>query len=245
MNAQFEFSRLQKSNLRTHYEDLAANAMLSVVRHRWLIGKIVIGALVLAALLVSVLPRKYSAEALVQPQLFSRGGEGANPAPLASIDGAALVASEAHLIQSPAIARAVVKRLGLERNGQFAPSTSLFGRTAGTIRDAVFPEIGVVLAVGARRRQRPLEADGDAGHAVLPDLHRLHRHFARDGGQRGQRLCARVPQREIDTTAVGSGVDGNPGTSATIHSLWRKTSELHTCSGGRGNCPPAIAGRDQ
>jgi capsular polysaccharide biosynthesis protein len=140
MNAQFEFSRLQKLNLRTHYEDLAAQAVLSVVRHRWLIGKIVIGALVLAALLVSVLPRKYSATALVQPQLFSRGGEGMGPAPLASIDGASLVASEVHLIQSPPIARAVVRRLGLEREKQFAPSTSLFGRAAHAVRAAVFPE---------------------------------------------------------------------------------------------------------
>jgi Mrp family chromosome partitioning ATPase len=140
MNAHFEFNPLQKFNLRTHYEELAARAVVSVVRQWWLISKIVIGVLVVAALLVSVLPRKYSAEALVQPQLFSRGGEGANPAPLASIDGASLVASEANLIQSPAIALAVVKRLGLERDGQFAPSTSLFGRASGAVRAAVFPE---------------------------------------------------------------------------------------------------------
>lgn len=139
MNAPFEFVRLERTNLRTHYENLAGNSLLSIVRHRWLIAKLVIAVLVLAALLVSVLPRKYTAVTMVQPQLFSRGGT-VNPAPMASIDGAALVASEAHLIQSSAIARAVVKRLGLERSQEFAPSTSLFGNVTRAIRAAIFPE---------------------------------------------------------------------------------------------------------
>ena len=139
MNAQFTFARLERTDLRTHYENLAGNSLLSIARHRWLIAKLVIAVLVLAALLVSVLPRKYTAVTMVQPQLFSRGGT-VNSTPMASIDGAALVASEAHLVQSSAIARAVVKQLGLERSQEFAPSTSLFGGVTRAIRAAIFPE---------------------------------------------------------------------------------------------------------
>jgi capsular polysaccharide biosynthesis protein len=139
MNAQFEFSRLEKANLRAHYEELAVNSLQSVVRHRWLIAKLIAGALVLAALLVSVLPRKYTAEALVQAQLFARG-ETVSTTALASIDSASIVASEAHLIQSQAIARAVVKRLGLDSSHEFAAPTSLLGRVTGVVRSAIFPE---------------------------------------------------------------------------------------------------------
>ncbi len=155
MNAQFEFARLERTDLRTHYANLAGNSLVSIVRHRWLIAKLVIAVLVLAALLVSVLPRKYTAVTMVQPQLFSRGGT-VNPAPMASIDGAALVASEAHLIQSSAIARAVAKRLGLERSQEFAPSTSLFGGVTRAIREAIFPES--VLSSQLERATRSVQA---------------------------------------------------------------------------------------
>ena len=139
MNAPFDFSLLETFDFRKHYEKLATRSVLSVVRHRWLIAKILAGALLIAALLVAVLPRRYTAEALVQPQLFSRGVT-VNTTALASIDGAALVASEAALIQSPAVARAVVKRLGLEQQKEFARSASLIGRAAGAIQAAILPE---------------------------------------------------------------------------------------------------------
>ena len=53
---------------------------------------------------------KYSAEAIVYPNLFSR--EQGRPVTLASIDAASLVNGEARLIRSDAILRAVAKRLG-------------------------------------------------------------------------------------------------------------------------------------
>jgi uncharacterized protein involved in exopolysaccharide biosynthesis len=58
------------------------------------------------------MPRKYSAEALIYPNLFSRD-QGKTVA-LASVDAASIVTSEARLIRSDAILRAVVKRLGLD-----------------------------------------------------------------------------------------------------------------------------------
>ena len=58
------------------------------------------------------MPRKYSAEALIYPNLFSR--EQGKAVALASVDAAAIISSEARLIRSDAILRAVAKRLGLD-----------------------------------------------------------------------------------------------------------------------------------
>jgi uncharacterized protein involved in exopolysaccharide biosynthesis len=123
VNAQFKIDHLEQSNLRRHYEDMAANMMLSIVRHKLLIASLVIVALVLAGLLIPQLPRKYAAEALVHPDLFSRE-VGAKSTPLASIEGASLVTSEARLIRADAMVRTVVKRLGLDRDPEFAAPTS-------------------------------------------------------------------------------------------------------------------------
>jgi uncharacterized protein involved in exopolysaccharide biosynthesis len=123
MNEQFKIDHLEHSNLRAHYEDVAANTLLSIVRHKLLIASLVIMALVLAGLLIPQLPRKYAAEALVHPDLFSREA-GAKSTPLASIEGVSLVASEARLIRADAMVRTVVKRLGLDRDPEFAAPTS-------------------------------------------------------------------------------------------------------------------------
>jgi len=141
MGPHFDFSRLATYDFRQHYEKVAIQSLQSVLRHRMLIGTIILAALVLAALLVTVLPRRYTAEALVQPQLFSRAEQGgATTTVLASIDGASLVASEASLIQSPAVAKAVVLRLGLDKSPEFGPPSSLIGRALRALRSAVLPE---------------------------------------------------------------------------------------------------------
>jgi Mrp family chromosome partitioning ATPase len=139
MNEQFKIDNLEKSDLRAHYEDVAANTLLSIVRHKLLIGALVLVALVLASLVIPLLPRKYAAEALVHPDLFSleAGGKGA---PRASIDAVSLVASQAHLISADAMVRAVVKRLGLDRDPEFAPPTSPLSKAINRARDAVLPE---------------------------------------------------------------------------------------------------------
>jgi uncharacterized protein involved in exopolysaccharide biosynthesis len=103
----FQFGR---SDFRAHYEDLAAHILLSIARHRRRIASLVAFALALALIIIPLMPRKYSAEAIVYPNLFSR--EQGRPVALASIDAASLVTGEARLIRSDAILRAVVRRLG-------------------------------------------------------------------------------------------------------------------------------------
>jgi uncharacterized protein involved in exopolysaccharide biosynthesis len=105
----FQFER---SDFRAHYEDLAFHALASIGRHGRLIASLLALAFVLACIIIPLMPRKYSAEALIYPTLFSREQE--KVVPLASVDAAAIVTSEARLIHSDAILRAVVKRLGLD-----------------------------------------------------------------------------------------------------------------------------------
>jgi uncharacterized protein involved in exopolysaccharide biosynthesis len=104
--------QFQGSDLRAHYEDLAAHTLASIGRHRRLIASLVALALALACIIIPLIPRKYSAEALIYPNLFSHKQEGV--VPLASVDAATIVTSEARLIRSDAILRAVVKRLGMD-----------------------------------------------------------------------------------------------------------------------------------
>jgi uncharacterized protein involved in exopolysaccharide biosynthesis len=153
MNTQFEFDRLEPSNLRHYYEDMAVSTLRSIARRKFVIGAFVIVALTLAGLYVSLLPRKYTAEALIRPQLFSRE-EGVTP--LASIDGASVVASEVSLIRSRPMVHAVVKRLGLDSGLEFAAPISQGSWGIEWVRAAILPETFVpspleraIISVGA------------------------------------------------------------------------------------------------
>src|SRR5262249_31658267 len=104
MSPQVDFDRLQPFNLRAHYEEMVVNTLRSIARHAGLITVLVAGALALAGLVISQLPRGYSSEALVHPDLFFQEG-GSKQTPLANIEGAWFVSSEAQLIRSPAMVR--------------------------------------------------------------------------------------------------------------------------------------------
>ena len=67
--------------------------------------------LALACAVIPLMPRQYSATALVYPNLFS--GEQGKLILMGTIDAASLVSSEARLIVSDGILQAVVKRLDL------------------------------------------------------------------------------------------------------------------------------------
>src|SRR5258708_35630822 len=88
----FQFAR---SDFRAHYEGLAARTLPAIARHGRLITSLVALALTLALIIIPLMPRKYSAEALIHPDLFSR--EQGRPVALASIDAASIVTGEALL----------------------------------------------------------------------------------------------------------------------------------------------------
>ncbi|MCA6114368.1 hypothetical protein J6524_05435 [Bradyrhizobium sp. WSM 1738] len=101
------------SDFRAHYVDVAAQALVSIWRHRRRIASLVALALAVASIFIPLMPRKYSAEALIYPNLFFSHEQG-KAVPLGTVDAASMVTSEARLIRSDAIVRAVVKRLGLD-----------------------------------------------------------------------------------------------------------------------------------
>ncbi|MGJ4941588.1 hypothetical protein ACQR1W_13525 [Bradyrhizobium sp. HKCCYLS1011] len=110
----FQFER---SDHRAHYDDLTAQALASIARHKGLIISMVAFVLALACFIIPILPRKYSAEGLIYPNLFSREQgkrDQEKLVALASVDAAAIVTGEARLIRSDAFLRAVAKRLGPE-----------------------------------------------------------------------------------------------------------------------------------
>ena len=106
---------LERSDFRAHYENVAVRKLLAIllsIRRLWLIvATAVTLALALAFLLLPLLPRKYSATALVYPKLFSSAQE--KSVARGSIEATAIVAGEARLMLSDTILQAVVKRLAL------------------------------------------------------------------------------------------------------------------------------------
>src|SRR5262249_49085157 len=140
MNTPLKFDHEKRPNFqfehpdsRTHYEDLAALTLRSIVRRRWLITSIVVLAVALACVTIPLLPRKYSAEALIYPDLFSR--DQAKITALASVDANAIVTGEARLIRSDAFLRAVVTRLG-----QDAPKPYSWPEIVEWVRATLLPE---------------------------------------------------------------------------------------------------------
>jgi capsular polysaccharide biosynthesis protein len=89
--------------------------------------------------MLPLLPRKYSATALVYPKLFSSAQE--KSVARASIDASSIVNGEARLIVSDAILQAVVKRLNLGSDAEAAESPSWMSRRLDWLRDMFFPEI--------------------------------------------------------------------------------------------------------
>lgn len=130
-NLQFE-----RLDYRAHYEELAARTLRSIVRHGRFIVSLVAFALVLACIIIPLMPRRYSAEALIYPNLLSR--EQGKVVALASVDGAAIVTGEARLLRSDPILRAVAKRLG--QDPKATPSRSWATRGLDWLRDAYLPE---------------------------------------------------------------------------------------------------------
>ncbi len=126
----------ERSDFRADYEDVVARALQSIARHKKFIASLVGAALALAIIVIPLMPRKYSAEALVYPNLFSR--EQGKAVALASVDGASIVTSEARLIRSDPILRAVVQRLGLDQDD--ATSHGWASQMLDWVRAMFFPE---------------------------------------------------------------------------------------------------------
>ena len=107
--------------VRAHSENLAANALLAIWRRRYLVLFVVMLSLLAGFGVLSLLERKYAADAVVQLDPSRREGTfGPEQAPAVMLDASALIHSEARIIRSRPIARRVVERLGLAEDPAFA-----------------------------------------------------------------------------------------------------------------------------
>ena len=122
---------LEHSDFRAHYQNVAAHALLSIRRHWRFIASCVALALALAFIIIPLLPRKYSASALIYPSLYSQ--DQGKVVALASVNAESVVNGEARLIVSDVILQAVVRRLGLEQQPEASQSL-------GWLRTMFFPE---------------------------------------------------------------------------------------------------------
>ncbi len=171
MNVPFENVRVGDTNLRSHYEEVAVDTLLSIARRKFLIAACVLGAIVLAAWLVSVLPRTYTAQALLYPDVSSleEGSLESKKGPvIANINANYLVNSEAERIRSQAIAEGVVKSLGLDSNPDFisAPRRS---DTLRKLRSSFMPETlyGTQFARAVAFLQSQLSVRSDTHNYVI------------------------------------------------------------------------------
>jgi uncharacterized protein involved in exopolysaccharide biosynthesis len=133
----FQFER---SDYRAPYEDVTARALSSIVRHKWRIALLVAVVLAVACAVIPIMPRKYTAEALIYPDLFSREqrNEQDKVVALASVDAAAIVTGEARLLRSDAFLRAVAKRLGQVREAALPRSWAM--QQVDWLRITLLPE---------------------------------------------------------------------------------------------------------
>jgi capsular polysaccharide biosynthesis protein len=122
---------LEHSDFRAHYQNVAAHTLLSV-RRRWrFIASCVALAVAVAFIIIPLLPRKYSATALIYPTLYSQ--DQGKVVALASVNAESVVNGEARLVVSDVILQAVVRRLGLDQRADASQSL-------GWLRTLFFPE---------------------------------------------------------------------------------------------------------
>ena len=129
---------LEHSDLRAHYQTAATRALSSIRRDWRVIAALVALTLLLACAIIPLMPRQYSATALVYPKLYS--AEQGRLAPMGSVDAASLVTSEARLIVSDAVLQGAVKRLGLHPDFEAGGSGSWTSTGLDWIRDMLLPE---------------------------------------------------------------------------------------------------------
>ncbi len=114
---------------RRYYENIAEGALRTLWRRRLLISATVALSVVLAGVALSVMHKKYTAEALVQLDLSRREAAAVNePPPAVMLEAASIIQGEARIIRSRLIARRVVQKLALgEPAGGGQSATSVDG----------------------------------------------------------------------------------------------------------------------
>lgn len=126
------------ADLKAQYQRVAGRMALTVAGRWKLVLAVAAAITALACAVIPLMPRQYSATALIYPALFSV--EEGKVSALGTVDAGSIVSSEARLITSDPVLQAVVRRLDLGGPSDVASSTSWPARTQDWIRAALFPE---------------------------------------------------------------------------------------------------------
>src|SRR5580704_15181734 len=104
---------LEAVPVRRYYQDRSHDTMLALWRHRGLIAVILLASLAIAGSALMILPKKYTAEAIIQLDLGRPELPLANEqAPPVTLDASSIIQGEAKIIQSRMMARRVLEKLG-------------------------------------------------------------------------------------------------------------------------------------
>lgn len=127
MTAQPKIKENEATLLRAYYEGIARDTLEILWHQKLLIVGILLAALFFASIFLVLIGPRYSAEATIHLN-FTREepATGTKIQPIASIDAAALVDGALRVIRSRATASAVVARLGLDKDPEFAHGSNVW-----------------------------------------------------------------------------------------------------------------------
>jgi uncharacterized protein involved in exopolysaccharide biosynthesis len=129
MTAPLKIEKHEAILLRTHYEGVACDTLRILWHRKLLIAAILMGSLLVASIALVLIGPRYSGEAMIQLNFFRE--ERAKTQSIAAVDAVALVDGAARSIRSRATASAVVARLGLDKDPDFARESILWRVLSG------------------------------------------------------------------------------------------------------------------
>src|SRR5882724_1584676 len=138
MTAQLKIKEIVENEatlLRAHYEEVARETLGILWHQKRLIVGILLVALSVASIALVLIGPRYSAEAMIQLNFIrEEPATGAKTQSTATVDAVALIDSAARVIRSRATANAVVARLGLDKDPDFARESTLWRVLSGVRR---------------------------------------------------------------------------------------------------------------
>ncbi|MBB4370464.1 uncharacterized protein involved in exopolysaccharide biosynthesis [Bradyrhizobium sp. cir1] len=127
MTAQVKIKENEANQWQAHYDEVAQSALRLIWGRKLLITSVLLIAVSLAAIALVLIGPRYSGEATIRLNfLRDEPPNGAKTQPIAVADAVALVESTARTIRSRATANAVVARLGLDKDPDFARETMVW-----------------------------------------------------------------------------------------------------------------------
>jgi capsular polysaccharide biosynthesis protein len=123
---QLKIKETKASLLRAHYEEVARDTLGILWHQKLLIVGILLAALLFASIFLVLIGPRYTGEATIQLNFIrEEPTTGAKTQSIATVDAVALIDSAARVIRSRATANAVVARLGLDKDPDFARESTL------------------------------------------------------------------------------------------------------------------------